>query len=134
MRLRSAWQSPPTYDGPEIVVTHQVIVRGHSPRHLERSEGEVVAPPAVAGRAGGVEGAGAGLSLGLHSSVELTVVRRVNVVGGRVGVQAGEHLGGRMAGEVKAELFSVTSIAAPEPVPRSHHGEGSDENIDPRTC
>ena len=88
----------------------------------------------MAGWAGGVEGAGAGLTLRLYSSVELTVVRRVNIVGGGVGVQAGEHLGRRMAGEVKAELFSITSIAAPEPVPRSHHSEGSDENIDAGTC
>ena len=132
MRLRSAWQSPPTYDGPEVVVTHQVVVRGHSPRHLERSEGEVVSPPAVAGRDGGVEGAGAaGLRL---SSVELAVVRRVQVVLGGVGVQAGEHLGGRVTRQVEAELFSVAVIATPEAVPRSHHGEGRDENIDAGTC
>ena len=39
-----------------------------------------------------------------------------------------------MTGEVKTELFSVTRVPTPEPVPRSHHGEGSDENIDAGTC
>ena len=39
-----------------------------------------------------------------------------------------------MTGEVKTELFSVTGVPTPEPVPRSHHGEGSDENIDAGTC
>ena len=66
----------PTYDGPEVVLTHQIVVRGHSPGHLERSEGVVVPPAAVSGGAGGVEGAGVRLTC---CSVELAVVGRLLV-------------------------------------------------------